>query len=171
MTRWVRTSTRGLEGTTCSTSTTPSSLTAMRSHTTTHFSTNRISGEKMSRVHWRGIYQYFYNTDAPHTRPWEMLGHSEKPTTLGRHIRHVAPYTSGNDVLWNAIATQPGHLWQTIYQHLPTGRRFREPSIGSFIGWTCRTILTYPEGHCLGSLVIKLRQRRHGGDQVLIHSL
>jgi hypothetical protein len=36
-----------------------------------------------------------------------MLGHSEKPTdweaTYG-----TAPYTSGNDVLWNRIATEPG---------------------------------------------------------------
>ena len=30
--------------------------------------------------HWRGIYKYFYDTDAPHLRPWEMLGNSEKPS-------------------------------------------------------------------------------------------
>ena len=29
---------------------------------------------------WRGIYHYFFNTDRPHTHPWEMLGHNKKPT-------------------------------------------------------------------------------------------
>jgi hypothetical protein len=28
---------------------------------------------------WRSIYQYFYDTDRPHTHPWEMLGHLDKP--------------------------------------------------------------------------------------------
>jgi len=69
--------------------------------------------------YWRGIYKYFYDTDAPHVRPWEMLGHSEKPTdwddTYG-----TAPYTSGNDVLWNAIATEPGRYGKpSIRDHLP----------------------------------------------------
>jgi hypothetical protein len=69
-------------------------------------STDRLNKQTLPG-HWRGIYKYFYDTDAPHTRPWEMLGHSEKPTdweaTYG-----TAPYTSGNDVLWNRIATEPG---------------------------------------------------------------
>ena len=69
--------------------------------------------------HWRGIYKYFYDTDAPHVRPWEMLGHSEKPTdwetTYG-----TAPYTSGNDVLWNAIATEPGRYGKPLIKtYLP----------------------------------------------------
>lgn len=53
--------------------------------------------------HWRGIYNYFYDTDRPHTHPWEMLGHSEKPTwwedTYG-----PGPYSSGNELLWNDLA-------------------------------------------------------------------
>ena len=28
---------------------------------------------------WRAIYKYFYDTDRPHTHPWEMLGYTEKP--------------------------------------------------------------------------------------------
>ena len=69
--------------------------------------------------YWRGIYKYFYDTDAPHMRPWEMLGHSEKPTdwdvTYG-----TAPYTSGNDVLWNAVATEPGRYGKpSIKNYLP----------------------------------------------------
>ena len=29
---------------------------------------------------WRGLYIYYFNTDRPHTHPWEMLGHNTKPT-------------------------------------------------------------------------------------------
>ncbi len=29
---------------------------------------------------WRGLYRYFFNTDKPHTDPWEMMGYNEKPT-------------------------------------------------------------------------------------------
>jgi hypothetical protein len=68
--------------------------------------------------HWRGIYKYFYDTDAPHVRPWEMLGHSEKPTDWDATYG-TAPYTSGNTVLWNAIATEPG--------------RYGKPDIASYI--------------------------------------
>ena len=28
---------------------------------------------------WRGLYHYYFNTDRPHTHPWEMLGHNKKP--------------------------------------------------------------------------------------------
>ena len=68
--------------------------------------------------HWRGIYKYFYDTDAPHVRPWEMLGHSEKPTDWDATYG-TAPYTSGNTVLWNAIATEPG--------------RYGKPDIASYM--------------------------------------
>jgi hypothetical protein len=79
-------------------------------------SKNRLTGENLPG-HWRGIYKYFYDTDSPHTRPWEMFGHSEKPSdweaTYG-----TAPYTAGNDVLWNAIATKSG--------------RYGKPNIASY---------------------------------------
>ena len=29
---------------------------------------------------WRGIYHYYFNTDRPHTHPWEILGQNTKPT-------------------------------------------------------------------------------------------
>ena len=63
---------------------------------------NIINGEKLPG-YWRGIYKYFYDTDRPHTHPWEMLGYSELPSwwvdTYG-----PAPYTSGNELLWNDLA-------------------------------------------------------------------
>jgi hypothetical protein len=29
---------------------------------------------------WRSLYQYYFDTDRPHTHPWEMLGHAYKPS-------------------------------------------------------------------------------------------
>ena len=59
------------------------------------------AGEKLPG-HWRGIYKYYYDTDRPHTHPWEMLGFSEKPSYWNDRYG-PAPYTSGNKVLWEDI--------------------------------------------------------------------
>ena len=81
-------------------------------------STDRLNGEKLPG-YWRAIYKYFYDTDSPHTRPWEMFGHSEKPSTWDSTYG-AAPYTSGNDVLWNAIAVEPGRYGKPdIRNYLP----------------------------------------------------
>ena len=65
-------------------------------------SENKLS-EKPLLGFWRGIYFDLYDTDSPHTRPWEMVGLTEEPswwqTTYG-----PAPYTSGNTVLWSDMA-------------------------------------------------------------------
>ena len=64
--------------------------------------TNRIDGNLMPASSWRGIYKYYFDTDAPHLRPWEMLGFVEKPVWW--EISYgPAPYTSGNTVLWEDI--------------------------------------------------------------------
>jgi len=81
-------------------------------------STGRLTSAKLPG-HWRAIYKLHYDTDAPHTRPWEMLGHSEKPSTWD-DTYGPAPYTSGNDILWNAIATAPGRYGKPgIANYLP----------------------------------------------------
>ena len=81
-------------------------------------SKGRLIGENLPG-YWRGIYKYFYDTDAPHVRPWEMLGHSEKPSDW-EDTYGAAPYTSGNDVLWNAIATETGRYSKpAIRDYLP----------------------------------------------------
>ena len=53
--------------------------------------------------HWRGVYKYMYDTDRPHSHPWEMLGFSEQPDWW-TSIYGPAPYTRDNLVLWNDIA-------------------------------------------------------------------
>ena len=51
---------------------------------------------------WRAIYKYFYDTDRPHTNPWEMLGFTFKPSWWD--LRYgPAPYSSANNVLWGDL--------------------------------------------------------------------
>ncbi len=61
-----------------------------------------VFNESLPAGYWRGIYQHFYDTDAPHTRPWEMLGFNDQPSWW-RTEYGPAPYTSGNSVLWNDL--------------------------------------------------------------------
>lgn len=51
---------------------------------------------------WRGIYEYFFDTDRPHTHPWEMLGLSIKPTWWDTEYG-ISPYTGSNIIMWNDI--------------------------------------------------------------------
>ena len=52
---------------------------------------------------WRAIFKYYYDTDRPHTHPWEMLAFSEKPSWWENRYG-VAPYTGGNLVLWTDLS-------------------------------------------------------------------
>ena len=65
-------------------------------------SSDRISDAPLLGA-WRGIYLYFYDTTAPNTRPWEMLGFSEEPAWW-QDAYGPAPYTSGNLVLWQDLS-------------------------------------------------------------------
>jgi len=51
---------------------------------------------------WRGAYNKIYDTDRPHTHPWEMLGYTIKPTWWEDQYG-PAPYTSENRLLWEDI--------------------------------------------------------------------
>ena len=57
-----------------------------------------VNGESLPGT-WRSIYRYFFDTDRPHTHPWEALGFSEKPEYWNDRYG-PAPYTGGNFVLW-----------------------------------------------------------------------
>jgi len=63
---------------------------------------NAPNGEELPGF-WRGVYRKAYDTDRPHTHPWEMLGITVKPTwwedTYGK-----APYTGDNLILWEDIS-------------------------------------------------------------------
>ena len=58
------------------------------------------SGESL-QGHWRAIYHYYYDTDRPHTHPWEMLGFSIKPTWW--ESEYGTNYGSSNTKMWNHL--------------------------------------------------------------------
>ena len=60
-----------------------------------------INGESLPGT-WRSIFRYFFDTDRPHTDPWEMLGFSEKPDYWDDRYG-PAPYTGGNMILWSDL--------------------------------------------------------------------
>lgn len=51
---------------------------------------------------WRAVYKQAYDTDRPHSHPWEMLGFSNKPTWW-ESVYGPAPYTSDNLILWKDL--------------------------------------------------------------------
>ena len=68
---------------------------------------NNLSG------YWRNIYKTYFDTDRPHTHPWEMLGFYIKPTWWNE-VYGPAPYTKDNLILWKdlseGIIREPGQL-------------------------------------------------------------
>ena len=58
--------------------------------------------------YWRGIYKYFYETDRPHTHPWEIAGYPVKPVWWERKYG-PGPYSSGNLVMWQDL--EDGIYW------------------------------------------------------------
>ena len=52
---------------------------------------------------WRSIYKDFYNTDRPHSHPWEILGLKIKPTWF-ESVYGPAPYTKDNLLLWEDMS-------------------------------------------------------------------
>lgn len=63
--------------------------------------TNDFNG-KILQGSWRSVYKTFYDTDRPHTNPWEMLGFYIKPKWW-EEVYGPAPYTRDNLVLWQDL--------------------------------------------------------------------
>lgn len=51
--------------------------------------------------HWRGWYDYYYDTVTPHTTPWEMLGFFEIPTWW--ITEYGTDYGSDNTAMWSDL--------------------------------------------------------------------
>lgn len=71
--------------------------------------------------HWKGIYRWFYDTDRPHTHPWEMLGFSQQPTWWTAEYG-PAPYTRGNLLMWQDLASGIIRRGARAGQHLEWAR-------------------------------------------------
>jgi hypothetical protein len=60
---------------------------------------------------WKGIYHYYFNTDRPHTHPWEMLGYKQKPLWWDTYYTWLSTANGGNDAKRTALieALKTGH--------------------------------------------------------------
>ena len=77
---------------------------------------------------WRAIYNYWYDTDEPHHRPWQMLGISEKPSWW-KDRYGPAPYTSGNTTMWEDL--EAGYIWNNGNAYVDP--RFARPGLSKII--------------------------------------
>ena len=87
------------------------------------------SGNELLPGYWRGVYKYFYDTDRPHTCPWEMQGFTIKPVWWDE-VYGEAPYTNENKILWDNIEkgiiadpsspkTNPRYARVNLNRHIP----------------------------------------------------
>ena len=76
---------------------------------------------------WREIYRLAYDTDRPHTHPWEMLGFNDKPSWW-EDVYGPAPYTRNNELLWNDI--ENGFIKEPN-KKLIVNSKFARPGISS----------------------------------------
>ena len=106
--------------------------------------------------YWRGIYKYFYDTDSPHLRPWEMLGFSQQPSWWA--VRYgPAPYTAGNLVLWKDLELG------LVYQHgidSYVDVRYARPGLTSIIPVDDHGFLLPP----ISSIVVNWKEQTAGAD-------
>ena len=80
--------------------------------------------------YWRAIYKEAYDTDRPHTHPWEILGYTIEPTWW-QGVYGPAPYTRENKILWkdieDGVIREPGkavkylaaYARKDITKHIP----------------------------------------------------
>jgi hypothetical protein len=69
---------------------------------TYNYNGSKLDNYEVSPGWWRQIYTYLFDTDRPHTHPWEMLGFSIKPIWWDDQYGSY-PYTSDNLLMWSDI--------------------------------------------------------------------
>jgi hypothetical protein len=99
---------------------------------TFNYSSMRSYNDNTLPGFWRGIYQNAFDTDRPHTHPWEMLGFTVKPSWWNE-VYGPAPYTGDNLILWEDLEegkiAEPGNVRYDenyarpgLVQHIPVDR-------------------------------------------------
>jgi hypothetical protein len=106
---------------------------------------DRLFGETVPG-YWRGIYHYFYDTDQPHTKPWEMLGFSVRPQWWVKRYG-PAPYSNQNAVLWRDL--EMGVIYNNGKPYIDT--RFARPGLKDIIPVDASGELLPPEISVIGS--------------------
>ena len=69
---------------------------------TFNYSETTSSTGNLNPGYWRGVYVRAFDTDRPHSHPWEMLGLTTKPSWWNT-VYGPAPYTGDNLVLWRDL--------------------------------------------------------------------
>src|SRR6056300_793368 len=82
------------------------------------------TGEKLPG-YWRAVYKQAFDTDRPHTNPWDMLGFSIKPSWWETQYG-PAPYTKDNLLLWQDI--EQGIIRQPN-QPLVANKKYARPGL------------------------------------------
>ena len=79
--------------------------------------------------YWRAVYKQAFDTDRPHTHPWEMLGFSKMPLWW-ESVYGPAPYTKDNLILWQDLeigaVKEPGKPIKRL-------KKYVRPGLTSFI--------------------------------------
>jgi len=79
---------------------------------------------------WRAVYKHAYDTDRPHTHPWEMLGFFIKPSWWDDQYGE-APYTGDNLLMWEdleaGIIREPGKIFEVNSKYARPGLTSRIP--------------------------------------------
>ncbi len=114
---------------------------------------DKITGEILPGG-WRGIFKHYYDTDRPHTHPWEMIGYSVKPTWW-EDIYGPAPYTSGNTILWEDL--RDGKCYDPITKTYNVKENYKRANLMDMIPVTENGNLRDPYGvMATGSTVYEL---------------
>ena len=79
---------------------------------------------------WRGMYKYFFDTDRPHTNPWEMLGFSIRPAWWISYYG-PAPYTSENTSMWKDL--EAGFIYNGSTAKSYVNKRYARPGLSKII--------------------------------------
>ena len=80
---------------------------------------NMLDNTTFKQGNWRGIYLWLYDTANPDTKPWEMLGLSNKPSWWDMRYGPT-PYTSDNTLLWTDLSN--GYIWNDGNSYVNTKR-------------------------------------------------
>ncbi len=103
---------------------TNSSFDRNNAFTFNYSNTRYVTGSEKLPGHWRQAYMYAFDTDRPHTDPWEMLGFSVKPTWWETQYG-PAPYTRNNKLLWqdleDGVVREPNKKFKVLNNYKRPG--------------------------------------------------
>ena len=86
------------------------------------------TGHVLPGGNWRAVYRWYFGTDSPNTRPWEMLGFVSQPTWWVSQYGS-APYTRLNTALWTDL--ENGQIQQGIRAGIDPV--YERPGLSQFI--------------------------------------